>query len=91
MLLDALVNPLNGDAAFDIAECCYRNKTRFFTHDNRETVGLFRNANAGAMPGTCFRRKSRIHTERQEARRGRDAVLLDDHRAIVQSRAREKY
>ena len=76
MLLDALVNPLNGHAAFDIAECRYRNKTRFFTHDNREAVGLFRNADAGAMPGTCFRRKSRIHTERQEARRGGQSFVV---------------
>ncbi len=90
MLLDALVHLLGRHTAFDIAERDDRDQPRFLAHHDRQAIGLLGDADAGAMPRTGFRGKRRIHAQRKKTCGGADAVLLDDHGAIVQRCAWKK-
>ena len=69
------------------AERRHRNPPGLFGNHQREAIGLLGDADGGAMARAQLARERRIGGQRQEAGRRRDAVLLDDHRAIVQRQA----
>ena len=57
-------------------------------HDDRDRVVLFGEAERRAVPRAEIAAHQRIDRQRQETRRRRDAIALDDDGAVVQRRSR---
>ena len=65
-----------------------RDDARLLRHHHRHRVRVLGDADGGAVAAAQLARELRVHGQGQEAGGGGHAVALDDHRAVVQRRAR---
>ena len=77
---------VGGQAAFELAAHCQRDRARLLGDDNRNRVVLFGEAERRAVAGAEIAAHAWIDRQRQKTGRGRDAIALDDDRAVVQRR-----
>src|SRR5829696_2647938 len=75
---------VGGEAALDLPVERDRDLAGLFRHDHRRGVALLGQADRGAMPGAELTAEPRVHRQREEARGGGDAALLQDNRAVMQ-------
>src|SRR6185503_9706232 len=67
-----------------------RHLASFLGNDDRKRVALLGQTDGGTMPRAEIAIETRADREWKEARRCRDAIFLNDRRAIVQRRRRLK-
>ena len=82
--VETLADSVNGDVRFQLAAGGHRDMSGFLRDDDREAIGFLGDADGGAMPGAQLARQRRIGGQGEKARRRRNTVLLDNHRAVVQ-------
>ena len=84
----ALAQRVRRQAAFNPPLERERNLAGLFRHDDRHGVSFLGQADGGPVPRAQLAADARVHGERKETGRRRDAVLLEDHRAVVKRRPR---
>src|ERR1700755_1367709 len=78
------------EIANDIAAGDERDQPGFLGNDDDYGVGIFGDADGGAVAGAEVLAQPRVLRQRQKARGSGDAFALDDDRAVVQRRLRIK-